>query len=81
LAAALMIYNVQSSLRTAISFAKEDVARVVEAVNRQVHASSLADRYATLFYGVFDPFTRALRYVSAVFAAHRSRVWIASVSN
>ncbi len=65
LAAALMISNVQSSLRTAASFTGTDVAAALEAVNRQVHASALADRYATLFYGVFDGATRTLRYVNA----------------
>jgi phosphoserine phosphatase RsbU/P len=30
-----------------------------------VYASSLEDRYATLFYGVFDGATRQLRYVNA----------------
>ena len=64
-AAALMIANVQSSLRTAASFAESDGAAVLGAVNRQVHASSLADRYATLFYGVFDGGTRTLRHVNA----------------
>lgn len=65
LAAALMISNVQSSLRTAASFTESDGAAVLGAVNRQVYASSLADRYATLFYGVFDGATRTLRYVNA----------------
>lgn len=65
LAAALMISNVQSSLRTAASFAGNDGAAVLTAVNRQVHASSLADRYATLFYGVFEGVTRTLRYANA----------------
>jgi phosphoserine phosphatase RsbU/P len=65
LAAALMIANVQSSLRTAASFAPADPAAVVDAVNRQVHSSSLDDRFATLFYGVFDEATRTLRYVNA----------------
>jgi sigma-B regulation protein RsbU (phosphoserine phosphatase) len=64
LAAALMISNVQSSLRTAALFA-DDVAAALEAVNRQVYGSSLADRYATLFYGVFDRETHILRYVNA----------------
>jgi sigma-B regulation protein RsbU (phosphoserine phosphatase) len=64
-AAALMIANVQSSLRTAASFAESDGAAVLGAVNRQVYACSLADRYATLFYGVFDGGTRRLRYVNA----------------
>jgi phosphoserine phosphatase RsbU/P len=65
LAAALMIANVQSSFRTAASFAENDAATVLGAVNRQVYASSLADRYATLFYGVFDGATRRLRCVNA----------------
>jgi len=65
LAAALMISNVQSSLRTAALFAGDNGAAALEAVNRQVYGSSLADRYATLFYGVFDRGTRMLRYVNA----------------
>lgn len=64
-AAALMMANVQSSLRTAALFTGGDGAAAVEAVNRQVYASSLAERYATLFYGVFSPDARTLRYVNA----------------
>jgi sigma-B regulation protein RsbU (phosphoserine phosphatase) len=64
LPAALMIANVQSSLRTAAYFAGNDPATVLETVNRQVHASCLADRFATLFYGVFDAGTRTLRYAN-----------------
>jgi sigma-B regulation protein RsbU (phosphoserine phosphatase) len=82
LAAALMISNVQSSLRTAASFAESDVAAVLGAVNRQVYASSLADRYATLFYGVFDGETRTLRHVNAghnppmVIRGDQSVIWL-----
>ncbi len=65
LPAALIIANVQSSLRTAALFAPEDPAAVVTAVNRQLHACSPVDRYATLFYGVFDENTRTLHYVNA----------------
>jgi phosphoserine phosphatase RsbU/P len=65
LAAALMISNVQSSVRTAAAFAGNDAAAVVAGVNCQLHAASLADRYATLFYGVFDETMRTLRYVNA----------------
>ena len=64
LAAALMILSVQSSLRTAASFAGGDPSAVVRTVNAHVHASSLAGRYATLFYGVFDGDTRTLQYVN-----------------
>jgi len=65
LPAALIVANVQSSLRTGALFAPEDPAAVVSAVNRQLHACSPADRYATLFYGVFDENTRTLHYVNA----------------
>lgn len=65
LPAALMISNVQSSVRTAASFTGSDAPAVLTAVNRQVYASSLEDRFATLFYGVFDGATRILRYVNA----------------
>jgi phosphoserine phosphatase RsbU/P len=65
LAAALMISNVQSSLRTAALLSQNDNAAVLEAVNRQVHSSALSDRYATLFYGVFDGSSRTLHYVNA----------------
>jgi sigma-B regulation protein RsbU (phosphoserine phosphatase) len=65
LAAALMSSNVQSSLRTAALFIGDDGAATLKAVNRQVYGSSLADRYATLFYGVFDRTTCTLRYVNA----------------
>lgn len=65
LPAALMIANVQSSLRTAAFFVGHDPAAVLSAVNCQLHTASLADRFATLFYGVFDPSTRTLRYANA----------------
>ena len=65
LTAALMISNVQSSVRTASFFAADNLLVTLDAVNRQVYESSLADRYATLFYCVFDSRARTLRYVNA----------------
>ena len=84
LPAALIIANVQSSLRTAALFAPDDAAAVVTAVNRQLHASSTVDRYATLFYGVFEEATRMLQYVNAghnppiVIRAGGSVIWLES---
>jgi sigma-B regulation protein RsbU (phosphoserine phosphatase) len=60
-----MIASVQSSLRTAALFTGEDLATLLKIVNLQAYASSLADRYTTVFYGVFDKATRTLRYVNA----------------
>jgi sigma-B regulation protein RsbU (phosphoserine phosphatase) len=65
LAAALMIANVQSSLRTAALFTGDNLGTLLKVVNHQAYASSSQDRYATLFYGVFDGSTRILRYVNA----------------
>jgi len=65
LAAALMIASVQSSLRTAALFTGNDLTALFKVVNHQAYASSSTDRYATLFYGVFDGATRILRYVNA----------------
>jgi len=64
-AAALMIASVQSSLRTAALFTGENLSTLLKIVNLQAYASSLADRYATVFYGVLDRVTRTLRYVNA----------------
>ena len=63
LAAALA--NVQSSVRTAALFTGDDLAALLRVVNHQAYTSSSEDRYATLFYGVFDGSTRTLRYVDA----------------
>jgi sigma-B regulation protein RsbU (phosphoserine phosphatase) len=65
LAAALMIANVQSSLRTAALFTGDDLDALFKAVNLQAYSSSLANRYATVFYGIFDNAKRTLRYINA----------------
>lgn len=64
-AAALMMACVQASLRTAALFTGGDLGALLRVVNAQACASSLAGRYATLFYAVFDPVTSRLRYVNA----------------
>jgi sigma-B regulation protein RsbU (phosphoserine phosphatase) len=65
LAAALMIASVQSSIRAAAVFSRNDLAALLKVVNHLAYTSSLADRYATVFYGVFDEATRTLHYVNA----------------
>ena len=65
LAAALMMASVQSSLRAAAIFSGNDLAALLKVVNHLAYTSSLADRYATVFYGVFDGATRTLHYVNA----------------
>ncbi len=82
LAAALMIASVQSSLRTAALFTRNDLAALLKVVNHQAYTSSPTDRYATLFYGMVDAATRTLRYVNAghnpplVFRRNGSIQWL-----
>jgi sigma-B regulation protein RsbU (phosphoserine phosphatase) len=57
--------SVQASLRTAALFTGSDLTALLRVVNVQACASSVADRYATLFYCVLDHGTRTLRYVNA----------------
>jgi phosphoserine phosphatase RsbU/P len=64
-AAALMMSSVQASLRTALTFCGTDLAAVLRVVNHQVYVSSLPNRYATLFYGIFDGAMHTLHYVNA----------------
>lgn len=64
-AAALMMASIQASLRTAALFTGANLAALLRIVNLQAYASSLAERYATAFYGVFDERTSTLRYVNA----------------
>lgn len=64
-AAALMMASVLASVRTAAVFTGEDLAPLMRVVNAQACASSLAGRYATLFYAVLDGAARTLRYVNA----------------
>ena len=64
-AAALMMASVQASLRTAAQFTGDNLAALFRAVNVHACASSLADRYATLFYGVLNRAALTLRYVNA----------------
>ncbi len=65
LAAALMMAHVQSSVRTAALYAANDGAAMLRTVNRHVYDTSLADRYATFFYGVLDAAAHTIRYVNA----------------
>lgn len=64
-AAALMMASVQASLRTAAQFTGDNLAALFRAANVHACASSLADRYATLFYGVMNRAALTLRYVNA----------------
>jgi phosphoserine phosphatase RsbU/P len=64
--AALLMASVQAALRSmALLDGRGDTAHVVGLLNRHLFQSTSEDRYATLFYGVYDTSTRTLSYTNA----------------
>ena len=57
IAAALLMASLRASLRGIVDVESRDLARVVGKLNRLLHEASTANRYATFFFGVFDPAT------------------------
>jgi serine phosphatase RsbU (regulator of sigma subunit) len=62
--AALLMANIQASLRTRFALGQE-LSAIAEAIDRDIEASSPGPVYATLFIAIFDPVTRRMRYVNA----------------
>jgi serine phosphatase RsbU (regulator of sigma subunit) len=62
--AALLMANIQASLRTRFALG-QDLSAIVDAIDRDIDANSPGQMYATMFVGILDPKTRQLRYVNA----------------
>ena len=62
--AALLMANIQASLRTRLALG-QDLSALADAIDRDIEANSPGPVYATLFVGILDPATRLLRYVNA----------------
>jgi serine phosphatase RsbU (regulator of sigma subunit) len=62
--AALLMANIQASLRTRFALGQE-LSAIAEAIDRDIEANSPGPVYATLFIAIFDPVTRRMRYVNA----------------
>jgi sigma-B regulation protein RsbU (phosphoserine phosphatase) len=62
--AALLMANLQACFRSQDPRALLEPARVLENVNRHFFDSTGAERFATLFLGIYDDSTRELRYVN-----------------
>jgi serine phosphatase RsbU (regulator of sigma subunit) len=62
--AALLMANVQASLRTRLSMGQQ-LSEVAAEIDRDIEANSPGPLYATLFVGILDPATRVFRYVNA----------------
>jgi phosphoserine phosphatase RsbU/P len=65
IAAALMMASLQASLRSEATRAPENLAAAVGNVNRLVYEASSSNRYATFFYGQYDPAQGRFDYVNA----------------
>jgi phosphoserine phosphatase RsbU/P len=65
IAAALMMASLQASLRSEATRAPEDLAAAVGTINRLVYEASSSNRYATFFYGQYDPAQGRFDYVNA----------------
>ena len=57
--------SVQASLRAQAISAPVDLATLMARLNELIYENSPANRYATFFYGQYDPATRSLHYVNA----------------
>jgi len=62
--AALLMASLQASVRGQSQAADGNVAELMTNVNRLVFEASPSNRYATFFYGQFDPATRKLLYTN-----------------
>ncbi len=61
--ASLLASSLQAALRAQFD-STEAPGLILERVNRQLHASTDPQHFATLFLGLYDPATRTLRYSS-----------------
>jgi serine phosphatase RsbU (regulator of sigma subunit) len=60
---ALLMANIQASLRTRLSLG-QDLTAVADEIDREISRNATETLYATLFISVLDPITRKLRYVN-----------------
>jgi len=64
IAAALLMANLQGSLRSQVSIHSRDLPQVLASVNCHFYKHTDLHRYATLFFACYDDATQALRYVN-----------------
>jgi sigma-B regulation protein RsbU (phosphoserine phosphatase) len=64
MSAALLMANLQASIRSQYSVAFENLPQILESVNRLFYENSEPNRYTTLFAGSYDDDARRLRYVN-----------------
>ncbi|HKD08399.1 MAG TPA: SpoIIE family protein phosphatase [Bryobacteraceae bacterium] len=65
IAAALLMASLQASLRGQAAAGVRDLSSLMANVNKLVYEASTANRYATFFYGEFDPASKIFSFVNA----------------
>ena len=63
--AGLLMAGLQARIQSIAPLYGADLEGMMGEVNRVMHSSTDANRYATLFFGVYDDSTRSLSYVNA----------------
>ncbi len=81
ISAALLMASLRASLRGMLMDGPGDLANMMAKVNRLVYEASASNRYATFFFGAYDPRTRKLCYVNAghnppVVVRGEERLWL-----
>jgi serine phosphatase RsbU (regulator of sigma subunit) len=64
IAGALLMANLQANLRSRYALALDDLPRLLKSVNQLFYENSPEDRYATMFFGVYDDRTGELEYAN-----------------
>jgi serine phosphatase RsbU (regulator of sigma subunit) len=86
IAGALLMANLQANLRSRYALALDDLPRLLKSVNQLFYENSPEDRYATMFFAVYDDRTSELEYANCghnaalVFRADGSLERLASTS-
>lgn len=65
IAAALLMASLQASLRGQAAAGVRDLSSLMTNVNKLVYEASTSNRYATFFYGEFDPASKVFTFVNA----------------
>ncbi|MGH9640313.1 MAG: PP2C family protein-serine/threonine phosphatase, partial [Bryobacteraceae bacterium] len=65
ISAALLMASLRASLRGMTLYGSDDLAALMQKVNRLVYEASADNRYATFFFAVYDAASREMRYVNA----------------
>jgi len=64
IAGALLMANLQANLRSRYALALDDLPRLLKSVNQLFYENSPDDRYATMFFGVYDDRSSELEYAN-----------------